>query len=340
MKKNKNPLIILLAVTLAVAAAILYLRQKKGTLREDETGFAVSNIASVQKIFLADKQMKSVLLEKNSDGVWTVNEKYLARNDLVGVLLNTIRSLKIKSPVTTAAMDNVISRMAALGIKVEIYQSGEDDPMKVYYVGDATKDGYGTYIKMENADEPFVVHVPGFYGYLTPRYSTDEDDWRDRTVFAVPFKDIEEVTVEYPHNPAGSFRIRDEGNWKFSLKRLADDSLITLYDTLRLNRYLTFYSQINLESFVRDDSVVNLMRTLPVVHRIRVRSKTGEEHKVTTFQKPLDILPQDTADDRVTYDPDRVFAFVDDTLPVTLQYYVIDKLFYHVETFFKQDNKK
>jgi hypothetical protein len=36
---------------------------------------------------------------------------------------------------------------------------------------------------LEGAKEPYVVHIPGFNGYLSSRFHCRESDWRDKNIF-------------------------------------------------------------------------------------------------------------------------------------------------------------
>jgi hypothetical protein len=50
---------------------------------------------------------------------------------------------------------------------------------------------------MEGAEQPYIVDIPGFDGYLSVRYILDEMDWRDRRVMALQPSDIARISVQY-----------------------------------------------------------------------------------------------------------------------------------------------
>jgi hypothetical protein len=114
--------------------------------------------------------------------------------------------------------------MSAIAKKIEIYQIRprinlfnkvklfpRETLTKTYYIGDVTQDNQGTYMLMEGADEPYIVHIPGFRGFVSTRYSTVKADWRDFTVFKTPIGEIASVQVEFPLDPGQSFRMDVEG---------------------------------------------------------------------------------------------------------------------------------
>ncbi len=124
MKKNR--IAIVLVVLLGSLSFWFIINNKKGTIKETLRDFAVEDTASINKIFLADKNGHTITLERKSPGLWTVNGKYNARMDAVQTLLYTIKKIDIKEPIGKKAVDNVIKRLAAKAIKCEIYQYGEN----------------------------------------------------------------------------------------------------------------------------------------------------------------------------------------------------------------------
>ena len=64
-----------------------------------------------------------------------------------------------------------------------------NEASKTYYVGGESKDMIGSYMLLENSNRAFVVYIPGFNGFLAPRFTIDgtkvsSDLWRDRTIFS------------------------------------------------------------------------------------------------------------------------------------------------------------
>ena len=90
------------------------------------------------------------------------------------------------------AVADVVKDMATEGIKVEIYAKN-GKALRTFYVGGSTSDDRGTFMMMENSNEPYVMHIQGFQGMLRPRFHTDEQDWRDRFVFKLKPEDIKMV---------------------------------------------------------------------------------------------------------------------------------------------------
>ncbi len=204
--KNTN-WILLVAVIVLGSTSIWYFNHKKNTnLSGYDFEFAIKDTANVYKIFLADRSGKTVTLFRKNPTDWTLNDKFKARPDVVHNLLETINRVELKYRLPRKAVDNVVKDIATNAIKIEIYDKN-NQLLKSYYVGGSNMDESGTHMMMDNANEPYVTHIPGFNGGLRVRYFTDEIDWRDRMIFTLTPEEIKSVSIEYPLQKSKSFRV-------------------------------------------------------------------------------------------------------------------------------------
>ena len=336
MKKNK--IILFLAAVLAIVVIFLIWKNKKGTMEESLTDFAVSDTASITKIFLADKNNRSITLQKNSNSTWTVNGKYKARPDGVKTLLGTIKNLAVKTRVAKSAYNNVIKGLAAGGVKCEIYQHDEKKPMKVYYVGGSTADVLGTFMLLENSSLPCVIEIPGFQGYLTTRYSTLEENWRDRCVFDYVPEEIKKIEVNYYRDPSLSFSI-EKMNHHYMVSSTDPVHAIKNIDTLAVFSYLAFFKYLCFENWVEEFSEQqrdSLKMTLPL-NTITVTNQAGVKSSMTTYPRPIkrsSLAQADSEGNPLKYDMDKLFAFINEGNDfVLIQYYVFGKIFRQKDDF-------
>jgi len=318
----------------------LYFSEKKGTIKQELKDFAVKDTSAITKIFLTNKSNQSVTLERMSPGQWKVNGKYNVRKDLIDVLLKTMGTLEVQSTVAKAARNNVIKRLSTGAVKTEIYE-GEDTPSKIYYVGGATKNGKGTYMLIENSSEPFIMHIPYFYGYLSTRYNTSEDEWKDKMVLNYEFKDIAFVEVRYPQNLKNSYSITNIGDWAYELRCLANDSVIENYDTTAVTIYLTNFTKLNYEGFTKtipQEAKDSILASEPV-NILECRGANGNKTTIKTFLKPTDTEQRDFEGNLIPFDPDRMYAEINtDRDLVTIQFFVFDKVFLGLNNFLKNEN--
>ena len=162
--------------------------------------FAIADTAAVDKIFIADKDGNQALLERSSGRYWKLNGTHLARKDAVDLLLKTFLRARVQRPVPQGELSTVNRLLAGRGKKVEIYQGGET-PVKTWYIGTSTQNHTGTYMVLADAngqlaEEPFIVHMEGFTGFLSTRFFTDEREWRYTGMFDYPGNALRRVEVE------------------------------------------------------------------------------------------------------------------------------------------------
>lgn len=341
MRKNRITLIIVLILLLTAAG--LFITNSYTTLRKDVSDFSIQDTAAVTKIFLADKNNNEVLLQRSPEG-WLVDGKYTAQQAKISSFLKTLKDLEVRSPVPLAARNNVITRMAVIAKKVEIYQVKprinlfdkiklfpREKLVKVYYVGDVTQDNQGTFMLMEGAEEPYVVHIPGFRGFVSTRYSTVKADWRDYTVFRTPINKIQSVKVEFPFHPemAYEFDIRDNQN--ILLRALSDKRVIEGYDTIRVLNFLTAFEDLRFESLlahlIEKEFIDSVEASVPKTI-ITLTDREGDVNQVKIFSKK-GFAPVYSADG-ATMEPldlDRAYALVNDEEDfVLIQYFVFDRV--------------
>jgi len=211
MKRTWLLIALFLLLGISVFYTIQYKNKQAGGSRVSwDMDFAVPDTASITRIFLADRSGQRTTLTRK-DGYWMYNDKFKARQSAVETLLETINKVNVRYLPTKAAEPAMVKSLAAEGVKVEIY--GKDNALiKSYYVGGVTSDETGTYMIMEGAEQPYVVHIPAFIGQLRVRYMLGDDNWRDRTIINKKAEDIQFVSVEYPQQKSASFKIEKTGD--------------------------------------------------------------------------------------------------------------------------------
>lgn len=329
---NKNFIIVAIIVLLSGIAGYIYFNQQPKNTVEAEQAFYLDNTDNVTKIFMADKGGKKVLLEKK-DGVWMVNGKYTAYKAKVNMLLETMRRIRVDYPVTERMYNNVIKELATTSTKVEIYENNNTTPSKVYFVGGETMDGLGTPMIMEIegkvASKPYVVHIPGFNGNVSPRYFLDEKDWRSTTVFDYKIDDIKEVSVQWTYAPEQSFTFIRNNNNGFDMPENTEN--IPLFVTA-INQYLNSFSYINAESIENDNARKDyILTTEKPFLKMRVVPLNGKAVEMEVYKMEVNQRSKtqfDAEGNPVQYDVDRYWAMVNNDLGfVVIQEFVFGKLF-------------
>ena len=333
---NKNKILYIILLVLAVVTAYFTLNNKKTTLKKNLSNFAIQDTASITKIFIADKQNKYVLLEREGNS-WIANGKYYCRKDAIKNLLTTIKDIKVKSPVPRAAFETQVKRIASNGKKVEIYTNNPDVPYKVYYVGGPTGDHQGTYMLLENSATPFIMHLPGFFGFLSTRYFTEERLWRDNSIFRNSYDNIASVKLEYPHDKSKGFIAYNLGNNKFKLTDLNNNE-IQNFDSLQVKMFIGGFQHLGYEAPItnmRKEKRDSLVNATPE-NIFTVKLKNGETQKLILHNIHIPESEQDKYEQPLEYDPDRMYGFFNDTELVTVQTHLLYPITKELQDFRKK----
>ena len=339
MKKNKLT-IILAIVLIAIAVLLIWNNRYLTTLRGDSADFQVWDTASITKVFLADRMDNVTLLERTEDG-WTLNTDYKAHSKKIDQLFYTLYKVRVRMPVSVASHDNIVTQMASRSTKVEIYQMvprinlfnkiklfTHEKRTKVFYVGESTMDSGGTFMLREGSDQAYIVHIPGFRGYISTRFTADPDDWRDHTIFHESLADIQSVTIEFGGEPMRSFRVDNTGKHQYQLTRLGDNQVLPL-DTLKVINLLSSFNDVRFETLMNNitpEQRIDSIRNTQFLHRITLVNKAGKEVSMKTYnklQQTVNLIPEEERE----IDVDRMYAFINNDRDfVLIQYYIFDKL--------------
>lgn len=289
---NRKTVVNLVVFAILLIASILIVNNnRKNTIDLPVDAFQVKDTASIYKVFIADMKGNSVILTHQS-GKWLVNNKYEAHPVRISSMLEVLAKMEIKSPVPETAKENIIKDMAAGSTKVELYHKNKKRPFHVFYVGGPTKDNLGTYMSLAKGNrQPHIIHIPGWYGYLSDGYFfCEEDEWRSKNLFPFKSGEIREVNIQYSTQPDSSFILKINGINNFSLLHFQDGKTFGKASAIRVKSFLYALTEL---SFVAADKNIkqelkdSLLRATPLVY-VEATGKKGNRHWLKLYFKPTD----------------------------------------------------
>jgi len=239
--------LVYLALIILMAVLIWFLSADKKSTISVENDFAISDTSSVSKIFIADRNGTTINLSRSAKN-WVINNKYEVRKDAIKTILITISQIRIQRPVSKNAFDNVIKNLATRGVKIEIY-TNQETPNKTYTIGSSTSNHLGTYMFLAGSETPFIVHIPSFNGFLSPRYGIQgnkisEKDWRTTNIFSLKAENIAKVTLNHIQQAEKSFRLTTDSMTLFN--NLGHEVSFNQENTLQ---FLNSFKLLNCESY-------------------------------------------------------------------------------------------
>lgn len=339
MKKSNWIILILLAVGVA-AIFILKGQKKTTTLKVSADFFQVKDTGTVDKLFITDIDGNQVLLNRES-GVWVLNDKYRVDKKAYLNLMEPLVKMRIKAPADDASREDLIREMTVGHKKVEVYRNGTLE--RVLYIGNATKDGLGTYVfsNDEGLDRPYIVHIPGWNGNLGPRFFLQEDALRSKKLFHIAPARIQQLEVSYAENPAASFGIKNLGGGDVEVYGLAPDAMsLNATDERKAKEVLINSNKIFLEDYLSKPSASlrdSILNTIPEFARVSIAVE-GKEPELAI----LKIAPQNGLDPELTGEIpiDRFYVYMPDKKPffiARLQYQMATKLLKRFDRFEKSN---
>lgn len=341
-KENRTWILVAACGALVIIAVILMVsRSASGTMDKAVKSFAVADTAAVNKIFLADADRHNVLLERVDNG-WMLNGKYEVMPNNIEDLLNCIANISVKAPVSKSARENINKRMATGSVKVEIYYNDyririgklrlwKCHKIKRYYIGQQTMDNLGNYALLEGAKIPCVVYLPGFRGFVRPKYSPLEDSWRTHNIVKLKMSKIQKVSITDYENAEESFIIM-KGNGRHFNLFAANGMQIPAYDTLKLLDHLSDYRNLNYE--MEDMELSAEEKAAVLSNKFKEVSITDIENHTTTITMYRINTVLDTAnyeynmDFISAYNKDKFYAVINgNTKEIFLcQFFVFDRI--------------
>lgn len=344
MKKRSSYIIIGVLLLLTGFSIYVYKHKNKSTTVDtDARDFKFKDTSAITKIFIADKEGDQSILIKTKNG-WVVNNKYPCRPDALMNLMEVIKHIEVKMPVSKNAKNGVLKIMSATALKVEIY-AGEEK-VKQYYIGHETPDSEGTYVLLsdpetgENYKDPFVAFIPGFQGFLTPRFIAKEGEWRDRVVMNFTPPQMKQIKLQNIQHPDSSFTIEILNTTTFKLKNAAGKNLN--FDQNKMKQYLAYFQNVSYEALFTgrhkklEDSLTALKPF--IILSVSTNDFRTNDYKFY-YKQPTSLNPEHGV--VYKYDPDRLYLHYDsDKEWALIQFFTFGKLLISPAYFFPTTVKK
>tara|TARA_B100001057_G_C22776622_1_gene921862 strand:+ start:452 stop:1444 length:993 start_codon:yes stop_codon:yes gene_type:complete len=304
--RNENILYAIIILFLGLCAYKLSNIENSIT-RIDRRDFAVSDTSEVIKIILSSKIPEVATLERVNQSSWTINGAYKARKSGIFYLLQTLQRMEIAYPVPINMRDNVIGNLAVKGIKVEVFL--KDGKEKTLYVGGENKELTATFMMLKSAKEPYAVHIPGFQGYLSGRFYTQEYLWRDKVVMNYDNQNIASIQMQYHKTiqKHESFQITHINN-RYELSDFNTGKIIDS-NQKKIEQYMASFRKLYAEGFVTGTlNKDSLLHTQPLFD-LTVNTKDHQSTHIKVFNKKAKKTIYIDGDISLQ-DPDRLFTLV------------------------------
>ncbi|MBS1773480.1 MAG: hypothetical protein JST82_11530 [Bacteroidetes bacterium] len=309
----RKTLVYIVLLAIVGFGAYYFVFSEHDAFKGNESAFNIADTANVGKLFLADKRGNKITIERKETG-WVIDNKYAAMQTSVNTLLGTLAAQQPVYPAPKQARENVIREMAGNAIKIEVY-SKSGDKMRVFYVGGQAINKTGSYMLMEGSEQPYLVQIPGFEGYLTPRYATELKSWRDRVVFDIPRDELATVVVEYPEEALNNYTYRQDKVGEYAVdidKALSNGKALNMR---RATVYSKFFEKVYCEGYLNGvhdmDSVIASVKKRCSVE---ATDRKGKTQHIDIYWMPINKRSKNmlspTPGMPAEFDADRFYAVI------------------------------
>ncbi|MBN1158763.1 MAG: hypothetical protein JXA61_05235 [Bacteroidales bacterium] len=322
---RKHPVYIAFLIVVTIAVLIL-INRRDGLPGRQSSEFSSGNASLIDKVVIS-KAEETVILEREEHH-WMLNGTAIARNDRVDFLLSCFERIEIVSPAAKSMKDRVAEHLKTEGKLVRLYVNGNlRKGFHVYYEPEGIT---GTYMMLEDSEDPFMVRLIGYAGNdIEVFFSLNHRSWQDNVLFEQGPDDIREVRLEYPETPEHSFRIRHNETNGVVLSELTAPIPPENTDLHEIQDYLFFFSNIRYE-YPEDPFPDSLISGSPFAD-LTVITGTGREIHLKAYRWPV----SDNASE--AYDLNRFIGLInDDRDTVILEYADMDPVLRRIEDFQKK----
>ena len=330
MKKTGIYLVVFFAL---LGASLWLIKGEKQPSEEAYKNFQTPEILDLTKVELKDRNGNHTVLVRR-ENTWLVDDVFPASEVTLNDFFYALEHMVAAYPAPNNAVDNIVKEMVGNSTKVFLYKENSEKPFKVFVVGGPNHNQDGTYMLMEvegkAADKPYLVQLPGFKGYIGPRFTAQRKYWIGARFTNFLPEEIKSLSYSY---------LQEDSEQSFTLQR-AEDSFEMLqgeqvYPLEGLNEAIvqglfSVFIDLNFEqyqdSILERERVVNDLGFLD----LEIELMNGDSRKVTLYKKPypdVENIPLDAEGNRLKFDKNQFYAFdYRSEAFYTAQYYTFGKI--------------
>ncbi len=192
---------------LLIIALVLFLGVYFYILRQPSMGLPDFNYPAdkITQIYFVDKNGASIKLNKTEKGVWIVEDKYEANEEMMERLLDNIQNQKAIGKVPKKRRADIKKSLEEHYTRVKVYN--KDELVLEYYIGRPDDPNRGNYMSVPPLREIYDVQQEENPHNMLFDYNTNLNNWRSIWLIDVKPDDIKQVSVEYVDTPAHSFTL-------------------------------------------------------------------------------------------------------------------------------------
>ncbi len=246
MKLANNFLILLICIL----HFTIFFSCKNNTLNKNETDFSIQDTSRITKIIIFDS--KNELIIQKQEQNWYINEKIIANSENITRIMNTIKHIKLKSPLPENAI-LIVKEKILNQTKVEFFDNNQK--LKSFYLGDYVK-GLGNYIMIDNSETPYIAYIPTYDFDINLNFSTDIKNWTTNVLFSYTDNQIKEIRyLNYKFHESFCLQIKNTDS--YFIGENCDNLSQINYITENLEFYLSQYYNVKYSKLIENSEIID-----------------------------------------------------------------------------------
>ena len=338
----RRSFIVALLLMLIITIIALFFGNIRLAFLQNDDHFNIDHNVTVSKIILTSSVEEHVTLEKVGDNEWVLNNSHTANKLAVDQLIETLRRLTVKRPVSVSNRQAVNQHLQNEGTTVEVYKqryclnipflrglfSGHS-LIRKFIIGDVADNGQANYMRMYRTANPYIVYLTGISSAFHGVFSAKEDIWHDPLVINLKAHQIQKIDVNVPGSPEESFMIHGDGMAGF---RMFDNQGVeidrSLLDTVRLDRYIHSFNELAYYRLLTGESKVEAKedRIQPSFIDIVVWRTTGESTRISCYYRPNRLQEGRLYVEGLLTDPNLFYMLINEEKLAIAEFYFFSRI--------------
>jgi hypothetical protein len=198
---------------------------RESKINVDETALVVNDLSNVDRVEMESARGKVTL--RFDGNKWMVNDQYPVDRRSIQVLFGTVENIKPVRPVSQKRLESVKDQLRSNGTLVRFFV--KDALVKSFIAGGDPRKPEAWF--QVGDKDPMIVNIPGYRVYAAGVFEQTVNDWRDKRVFGLNWRNFKSLTTTFTKDPGETFTISGKENY-FSVEGLQP------VDTAKVNTYL------------------------------------------------------------------------------------------------------
>lgn len=312
MKKTGIYLVLFFAL---LAASLWLIKGGKQPTEEAQKNFQTPDILELTKVELKDRNGNHTVLIRR-ENAWLVDDIFPASEVTLNDLFYALENMVPSYPAPNNAVDNIIKEMVGNSTKVFLFKDGSEKPFKVFVVGGPNHNQDGTYMLMEvdgkAADKPYLVQLPGFKGYIGPRFTALRKYWIGARFTNLLPEEIQSLNYTYLKEDSSQSFVLQRSKEGFEMLQGDERMPMENLNEAVVQGVFSVFMDLNFEQY--QDSILERERVINELGflDLEIKLTNGETRKVSLYKKPypdVENVPIDAEGNRLKYDKNQFYAF-------------------------------